>query len=123
MTERRNNQRRQTAEYHLIYDRQNGDLIGRVTSMTADGCRVISPDPIEVGKRFQCRMRLPDLINGVWEIQFDMQSRWSEYRKAVDWHESGFAFVDLTELARGAVEVMTRQWPAEKSQNNPFQSP
>ena len=116
MTERRIKPRRKTAEYHIVYDRQNNDVIGRVLNLTPEGARLICAEPVEIGVQAQCRMRLPDIINGVREIRFDMVSRWCEFNKVGDWYETGWVFVQLNDLAQSAIEQMIENWPSEPIQ-------
>lgn len=113
MNDRRQTTRRRTCEYHLVYERDTGELVGRVTNLTANGLRLLTSGPVSVPELFHCRLRLPDTFNGAREIMFDIECRWCEYNKVGDWFESGFEFVDLTDLARGAIDIMIRDWPRE----------
>lgn len=113
MSERRISKRRRTAEYHLVYDLDTGSFIGRLTNLTTGGLRLITEDPVPIPLAFRCRMRLPDLFDGVREIMFDIESRWCEYNRVGDWYETGYEFTHLNDVARRAIDAMTRDWPGE----------
>lgn len=116
MNDRRHSTRRRTSEYYLIYERDTGEFMGRLINLTAGGLRLITDHPVQIPDLVHCRLRLPDTYNGAREIFFDIESRWCEYNRVGDWYEAGYEFVDLTELARGAIDAMIHHWPQEASQ-------
>ncbi|MDD4918750.1 MAG: PilZ domain-containing protein [candidate division Zixibacteria bacterium] len=113
MNDRRDNARRRTAAYHLVYELETGEFVGRVINLTTGGLRLISDAAVAVPTKLSCRMRLPDLFKGAREIMFDIESRWCEYNRIGDWYETGYEFVRLGELARQAIDAMIRDWPRE----------
>jgi hypothetical protein len=115
MSERRITPRKKTADYHIVRDNGTNVVIGRIVNLTIDGARLIGAEEVASGIRQHCRLTLPDIINGVREISFAMESRWCEYNKLGDWYETGWVFVDLSDLARSAIEQMIRDWPKEKT--------
>lgn len=113
MNDRRTRSRRRTNDYHLVYNRDTGEFIGRIVDLTPEGARLIGENPMKVPAGFACRMRLPDLINGCAEILFDMESIWSKYNKTCDWHETGYRFTQLSEFAKEAIAYLIQHWPKE----------
>jgi hypothetical protein len=71
---------------------------------------LISEAPVAVPAVVQCRMRLPDIIEGCREIFFDVESRWCQENKSAYWHETGYQFTNLSDLSRRVIERLMRDW-------------
>ncbi|MCK4632168.1 MAG: PilZ domain-containing protein [candidate division Zixibacteria bacterium] len=110
MSEARSKARGQTSDYFVVYDRVEGDLLGRVRNLTTEGTMLIVDEAIEVSRVFECRMTLPDIIEGRREFYFDIECRWCQMNKEACWHEAGFRFVNSTEQGRKIIDRLVNEW-------------
>ncbi len=110
MSEARSKARGQTSDYFVVYDRVEGDLLGRVRNLTTEGTMLIVEKAIEVSRVFECRMTFPDIIEGRREFYFDIECRWNQMNKEARWHEAGFRFVNKTEQSRKIIDRLVNEW-------------
>jgi len=93
--ERRKLQRRQLIYYLRVFDRDTGELLGHLVDITTEGVMLISEAPLQTGKVFHLKMRLPEQMSGSKEIAFDAVSKWSKKDINPDFYDTGFQFVDI----------------------------
>lgn len=108
-------QRFKTSGYYLVYDTTTDELIGRVVNLSLEGTMLISDHPIDVPTRLSCRMPLLESIDGQNTINFTLESRWSKKNDKFDWHESGFKFVEISDLDRKLIGKLMESWLAEEN--------
>ena len=118
MSEARSNPRGQTSDYFVVYDRVDGELLGRVRNLTTKGTMLIVDRPIEVSRVLECRMTLPDIIEGRREFYFDIECRWCQENKKAHWYEAGFRFVDSTEQSRKIIDRLVEEWMKPEESSN-----
>ena len=90
MLERRKLKRRHLIYYLRVFERNNDQLIGHVVDITSEGAMLISEEPIETDTVFQCRMVLPEGMEGSREITFDAKSVWSKKDINPNYYATGF---------------------------------
>lgn len=117
MSEARSNPRGHTSDYFVVYERVDGQLLGRVRNLTVDGTMLIVDRLLDVGHVLECRMTLPDIIEGRREFYFDIECRWCQKNKEAKWFEAGFRFVNRTEQSQKIIDRLVSEWmkPEESS--------
>ena len=110
MNDQRKQDRGQTNEYLVAYYGSTGEPLGRVRNLTTGGAMLISEERVAVPVCVQCRMVLPDIIEGCREISFVMESKYCNENKVAQWFETGYEFVDLTDHHRRIFQRLADEW-------------
>jgi len=110
MPDARKHTRGHTNDYFIAYNTDTGLAIGRLRNLTPEGIMLISGDPVEVPTTIQCRMSLPQYIDGFNEIYFAIESRWCRENLRGGWFEVGFCFQDLPERSKQIIDVLIEEW-------------
>ncbi|MCB2229166.1 PilZ domain-containing protein [bacterium] len=97
MAEEQHNPRRWTSDYFVVFDRDSNEPLGRVLNFSDTGLLLMSAEPIKVPQVLFCRLLLPHPVNGVTEIFFDAESRWTRHNAKADWYETGFHITAMAE--------------------------
>ena len=113
MIESRKYQRKQINEYLILNDCNSGEIIGRVINITADGIMIVSENSIVENTVLECKMRLPDIIEGNREIDFIIQCCWNRENKRLEMYECGFKFINQSHLMKNILRILLRDWAIE----------
>lgn len=93
MSERRNRERKRTAKYMSVIDRDSDKPLGWLVDLSTEGMRLMGNVSIRSGSL----LRLIIKINDTKEIMVDAQSRWRNKNNNTELFETGFFFQDITE--------------------------
>lgn len=110
MDESRKNVRRTPDDYFLVFDRFKDEFIGRLMNMSVDGMMLISENEIETGKLFQCRMALPEAVEGQNKIIFDATSVWCKLSTNLNMYQAGFKFNNISKNCKQVVRALMQKW-------------
>lgn len=110
MTNERQHVRRETSDYYLVYNRHNNQLLGRVRNLTVAGAMLISSEPAVQDNIYQCRMDLPEEIDGLSEVHFDAEVRWCRENEKAGWYECGLRFAGLDAKHARVIQKMLQNW-------------
>lgn len=86
---RRKLKRRHLIYYLRLFDRISEQLVGHLVDITTKGIKVLSEEPLEVDKRYQFEMVLPEDM-GNERITFDATSIHCEEDVNPDFYATGF---------------------------------
>ena len=117
MSELRKYQRKQMKDYLMVSDLESGELIGRVLNITTEGIMILSENSIPTKKIFKCSMRLPDVIEGKREIEFELLSCWSQENQRLEMYQAGFKFLDQSQLLQNILRTLVRDWSIDRGFN------
>lgn len=92
--------------YLEVYDEANGDLLGHVVDITTKGVKLVSRNPIVIGKSYKMKMALPEGYFREKELAFEAKSRWSTNDINPDFYDTGFEFSDDIDI-RAADVIFT----------------
>lgn len=118
MGDQRKLARRRTSEYFIVYERETERIVGRLVNLTIAGAMVIGEDPVDVPSVIKCKLRLPQSVEGRQEIIFDAESRWCKKNNHTDWYETGYKFINVSDVDAKLITLVTREWLARESDAN-----
>ncbi len=82
--------------YLLVFDYDNGKLIGHIVDITTSGVKLMSRIQIENDTIYHFKMVLPEgLQEASKEITFKAKSIWSKDKMYSDFYGSGFVFESI----------------------------
>ena len=110
--------RKRTSDYFLVYNRDTDELIGRLINLTTEGAMLISDDPIDVPTISKCKMVLPEEIEGCKEVTFDAKSKWCKRNEDFHWYETGYQFLNVSDVGKQIIILLTRDLMAKGAQGN-----
>ncbi len=92
--------RRRLKRSHLIYylrvfNRLNGQVVGHLVDITAEGAMLIHDAAMPTGQRYELRMMLPADIFGRDHLDFDAESLWSKRDTNPDFYDTGFRLLNV----------------------------
>jgi hypothetical protein len=93
MSERRNRERKHTARYISVIDRDTDKPMGWLVDLSTEGMRLMGNVSVRSGSVLQLIIK----INNTKEILVDAQSRWCQKNDNAELFETGFFFQDITE--------------------------
>lgn len=95
MENSRHRPRKNTPHVVKAYDNTNGDFIGRVVDITADGMMIVTRDLVTTGREFQLRIILPVMVQHKTDVVVNGQVVWSEPDTNPDYCRIGIKFSNL----------------------------
>lgn len=108
--ESRSLERRHLIYYLEIYDDVTGKLLGHLVDITTEGIKLVSKAPIEKGKIFRLRMRLPEDYFDEKTLRFEATSLWSTNDVNPDFYDTGFTVVGMDKRAKDIVSGLVGQF-------------
>ena len=93
--DKRRLKRRHLIYYLRVFDRNSDQILGHLVDVTQEGAKLISENPIPIGRRFQLRMILPAEIFGRDHLDFEAESLWSNSDINPDFHDTGFRLIGV----------------------------
>jgi c-di-GMP-binding flagellar brake protein YcgR len=118
MGDQRKLARRRTSDYFVVYERETERIVGRLVNLTIAGAMIISEDPVEVPTTVKCKLRLPESVEGRQEVLFDAESRWCKKNNHTDWYETGYKFVNVSDIDIRLITLVTRDWLAKEADSS-----
>lgn len=99
---------------HLIYyleviDVESNQILGHLVDVTKRGIMLISKEPIEVGRAFFLRMKLPEGIADKPHLEFHAKSVWTGKDINPDFYDTGFEVIDLSPMANENIQNLIEQ--------------
>ena len=90
--DRRKIKRKYLAFFTRVFDRSNGELLGHLANVTAEGAMVICERPLQTGKDYQLCMDLPETFFEKSYLAFEARCIWCKPDLAPQFHNAGFKF-------------------------------
>lgn len=115
MGDQRKLARRRTSDYFVVYERETERVVGRLVNLTVAGAMIISEGPVDVPTITKCKLRLPEPVEGRKEVVFDAESRWCKKNDQSDWYETGYKFVNVSDMDMKLITMVTREWLAKET--------
>jgi len=103
-------ERRHLIYYLEVYDDETGDLLGHLVDLTTEGIKLVSRDPIEVGKRFRLRMNLPEGYFDDKVLRFTARSLWSSNDVNPDFYDTGFKVEEMDRRGKDIIAGLVGQF-------------
>ena len=122
MSDRRNQARRKTSDYFLVYNEDTDELIGRVMDLTVEGAMMISETPVEVPVGYKCRLVMPRMIGRHKNLHFEVESKWCRKNHRLGWYESGYSIINVSEKDQKIMTELIEDWEV-KPQLEPLSAP
>ncbi len=93
--------KRQLKRVHLIYylrifDSESGKNVGHLVDITVQGIMMISEEHVPAGKNYNYKMKLPGIVQGSEEIEFNAHCLWCKKDINPDFYVSGYKIDALT---------------------------
>lgn len=102
--------RRYTCESFLLFNSDTNELIGRVLNLSPDGMLIAGDQEIAADATVPCRLDFAHWHELHRHLKFRATSRWCKRNLHLDWYESGWSILDLSDADRQIIEDMTRDW-------------
>jgi hypothetical protein len=96
MIDERRLNRVQVMSYLKICYRDNGNELGRVVDISAEGMRLCGVEPIQTDRTLTFRLALPPTPKGKSEIDFDADIIWCRRAKNPQLYDTGIKLRDLS---------------------------
>jgi hypothetical protein len=106
MNDKRKHKRHQTRDLLTVVDRETAQPIADLANLSSDGAMFISPQPVEIGHLFKCRLELLQPISDRNEIEFDAVCRWSRSNSVQNCHESGFRLINVSDTDKEIISLL-----------------
>ena len=109
MFENRRHLRKHTTIYFGVYESDTDRFFGCLVNLSVDGVQLISETEIETDIIFHFRIKLPEEVNGVRDVEFDARSVWCEQSENSSFYDVGFQFDDITEDSLETIEALLEE--------------
>jgi len=106
MTEHRHLKRRHLLYYLRVTDRHCGAPLGNLVDITREGLMLVTRRPVEARKVHRLRLHLPREVLPENYVDLDAESVWTRPDANPDLHVTGFRILDLTTVARQAIDQL-----------------
>lgn len=110
MTDFRKHPRGSTDGYLVVHDNQTGLPMGRLRNLTVEGTMLICTEYIRTPSIMQCRLTLPDVIEGAREFYFELEGKWCQENQRAGWYELGCVFVNLSSKNKTIINHLIENW-------------
>lgn len=95
MQDYRHRPRKNTPHVVKAFDAKQGEYIGRIVDITADGMMLVTKQRYTVGRTFQIRVMLPVMVQQKTDITVQSRIIWCEADSSPGFFKTGFQFVNL----------------------------
>ncbi len=115
MSDKRDSIRRDATDPLLVYDIETNLPIGQVINLSDRGFKLMSEQPMETSRVYNCRMPIPENITDKDEIRFFAECRWCRQNEETTWYDSGYY---LRKIAPGDLKIIQsikRKWMIDLS--------
>ena len=103
--QRRDGVRKRAMVYLQLVDPDNGEDLGRLVNVSANGFLVSHPGPFAEGQTLKFGIVLPRAMGG-GTVTGDSVCRWTRHAEGDQFHRSGFQFVEITQEGLDKLEVL-----------------
>ena len=109
MNDKRTMKRRHLIYYLRVFDSKNDSLVGHVIDITAEGIKLFSEGPIEIGKEFKFKMALPEFMEESGVVEFEGICAWSKRDANPDLYLMGFKLDKLAEKEDKLIRKLVKE--------------
>ncbi|MEW6595355.1 MAG: PilZ domain-containing protein [Thermodesulfobacteriota bacterium] len=103
-------ERRHLIYYLEVHDDTTGGLLGHLVDITTEGIKLVSKEPIEKGRLFRLRMRLPEDYFDEKTLRFEAKSLWSSNDVNPDFYDTGFSVIGMDKRTKDIVAGLVGQF-------------
>lgn len=95
MEDYRHRPRKNTPHVVKAFDAANGDYVGRVVDITADGMMIVTHDDHTLGRVYVLRVILPIMMHNKTDVDVEARVIWCEQDTNPSYYRTGLQFVNL----------------------------
>lgn len=106
--DKRSLERKPTAVFFGIYNRDNAKYVGRLVDISSQGLMIIGKSQLPVDKCFKLKMDLPQELNGKSQIEFEAKIRWCEKSKKTRLFCAGLQFTAIEPVYSELIDDLIR---------------
>lgn len=114
MIERRDQIRKSTGDYFIVYDCETNEKIGRIIDLSIEGAMLVSESMLPVPMTYKCMIEMPQMIGRHKELHFEAECKWCKQNNRLGWYESGFKIIGLSDTDREILDELTSEWTEKK---------
>jgi len=104
MSTEKNIVRKSLDDCFIVYEKDNGKMLGRIIDLSLEGAMMISETPLPENRTIDCRINLPSSIGRGGEIEFEVESRWCRRNHRLGWFETGYAITSISRKDRETLQ-------------------
>lgn len=101
--------RRHLIYYLRVFDRASNALVGNLVDISPIGIMLVSDKPQDVGREYQLRMMLPELVEGSRYIDFNGRAVWTKNDINPDFYDTGFELVEPSQEFMAVLESLLEE--------------
>lgn len=104
----------------VVYDLSSGLPIGQIMDMSYRGMKLMTEEPVMIGKKYYCRLPLDRVVNGRAEVFFDAECRWCKQNEQTAWFDSGYILRFSSAANAEIVKELVKSWMVDQiARQNP----
>jgi c-di-GMP-binding flagellar brake protein YcgR len=111
----RSETRAKTSDYYLVFERETGEMLGRLADISETGMKIVAPEPLPEGTTIACQLVFAEPLLGMSEIEFDATHVWSRENDEAGWHEIGYVFSNLPDDVRKTIATLIEKLLQEET--------
>lgn len=112
--------RRKASQSLVVYDLNTRLPMGQVLDMSERGMKIMTEEPMEIGKKYYCKLPLERKIDGKKELFFDAECRWCRQNHNTGWYDSGYVLRFSSPQYAELLQKLIRGWMIDQiSRLNP----
>ncbi|HHI03228.1 MAG TPA: hypothetical protein ENL22_06890 [candidate division Zixibacteria bacterium] len=115
MANSRDSIRRNATDPLLVYDMEANLPIGQIINLSDRGFKLMTEQPMEVSRVYNCRMPIPDDIADKKEIIFLAECRWCRLNEETTWYDSGYYIRKIAPGDLKIIQSIRRKWMIDLS--------
>lgn len=106
MDNRRKQIRRRLVSLTVVLDNTSGEVLGRIGNLTIEGLMLFSDRPLDIDKRYQLQIKLPDEVGGQAQVDLEAHSLWSQRAADPTYFATGFEISCLSPADQHVIEIL-----------------
>lgn len=108
--DRRKHPRKVTNDYFMVYNTDNGELVGRLLDLSPEGAMIAGDCNVTIGREINCRLAFPRWHGLIRSLLFKAVSRWCRHNKRHDWYETGYQMTKVSNEDLQLLAELTGEW-------------
>ena len=100
-------ERKKTAVFFGVYERDSSKYVGRLVDITTNGLMIMGKIAFEACSEHKLKMDLPQEINGKQHIEFDAEIVWCEKSKKTKLYSAGMHFTGIAPEYSQLIDELT----------------
>ncbi|MEZ5359140.1 MAG: PilZ domain-containing protein [Candidatus Zixiibacteriota bacterium] len=109
-TKQQNKIRRQATEALLVYDLNTKMPMGQILDMSPVGMKLMTEEPVAVGRMYYCRIPLEKKVQGKSEVFLDAECRWCKHNPETGWYNSGYLLRFPSKKDAEIIKTVLHDW-------------